>query len=195
MGVPRERAITSEIGLRDFQALAELRYLIRQFLDRSETMAGERGLTPQQHQLMLAIAGRPEGVAPTIGYLAERLLIRHHSAVGLVDRLEAQGLVEREPGADDRRRVNVRLTERGATVLRDLSASHRAELRLLAPRLVGALGAVVADIDRDDEGAGGPRPPRDHRLSWGVTAPRGGRDGRAAAGARRRRRAGSSLRD
>lgn len=145
MGVPRERAVTANVGLEDFRALAEFRYLIRQFLETSEDLARARGVTPRQHQLMLALAGRPAGVEATVGYLAGRLLIRHHSAVGLVDRLESQGLVERESGAGDRRKVIVRLTARGAELLRDLSEGHRSELRLLAPRLVAALGTVVGE--------------------------------------------------
>lgn len=135
--------IAAPIPLDDYRALAEFRFLIRQFLPFSEEMARARGLTPQQHQLMLALAGRPDGVEPTIGYLAERLRIRHHSAVGLIDRLVGEGLVVREHSPTDRRQVLVRLTDRGAALLADLSASHREELRSLAPRLVHALGAVV----------------------------------------------------
>lgn len=141
---PGPAAAEEGVSLDDYRALAELRFLIRQFLAFSEEMARAKGLTPQQHQLMLAIAGRPAGVAPTIGYLAERLRIKHHSAVGLVDRLVAQGLVEREMARSDRRQVLVRLTDRGATILQDLAASHREELQSLAPRLVRALGSVVS---------------------------------------------------
>lgn len=132
-----------DVAIGEFRALAEFRYLIRQFLETSETMARAHGLTARQHQLMLAIAGRPPEVVPTVGYLADRLLIMHHSAVGLVDRLAAQGLVERETGEEDRRQVVVRLTDRGAQLLRDLAASHREEIRLLAPHLVAALATVV----------------------------------------------------
>ncbi|MGH2460793.1 MAG: MarR family winged helix-turn-helix transcriptional regulator, partial [Chloroflexota bacterium] len=128
----------------DYQSLAECRYLIRRFLASSEELAKGKGMTPQQHLLMLAIAGRPAGEEPTIRYLADRLRIKHHSAVGLVDRLGAQGLIEREHSSIDRRQVFVRLTKQGAAVLENLSASHRQELRTLAPRLVDALRAVVS---------------------------------------------------
>ena len=137
------RSRSQAISATDYRALAQFRYLIRRFLAMSEEMAHQKGLTPQQHQLMLAIEGRDASAEPTIGYLAERLMIKHHSAVGLVDRLVAQGLVEREQAAADRRQVLVRLTERGETILRELSTSHRDELRVLAPHLVSALSSVV----------------------------------------------------
>jgi DNA-binding MarR family transcriptional regulator len=131
------------ISITDYRALAHFRFLIRRFLALSEEMAQAKGLTPQQHQLLLAIEGRPSDREPTIGYVAERLMIKHHSAVGLVDRLEAQGLVEREHCSDDRRQVLVRLTAKGTSILRDLAASHRQELRSLAPHLVDALSAII----------------------------------------------------
>lgn len=127
----------------DLPALAEFRYVIRRFLAASERMAQQTGLTPQQHQLLLAIQGRPSHAAPTIGYLAERLLIKHHSAVGLIDRLADEGLVIRETDPADRRQVLVRLTERGLTMLGRLSSAHRQEIRSLAPRLIEALGAII----------------------------------------------------
>jgi DNA-binding MarR family transcriptional regulator len=142
-GGSTEFVVEPEAVQRDYRALAEFRYLIRQFLAASEEMARERGVTPQQHQLMLAIAGRPPEAEPTIGYLAERLLLEHHSAVGLVDRLSAQGLVAREQHAIDRRQVLVRLTDRGQAMLDNLAASHRQELRQLGPQLVTALAKVV----------------------------------------------------
>jgi DNA-binding MarR family transcriptional regulator len=129
----------------DYQALASFRYFIRRFLATSETLARRQELNPQQHQCMLAIAGRPPGMVPTIGYLAERLLIEHNSAVGLVDRLVSQGLAERRPGQEDRRQIHVYLTSRGTAVLEALSQGHRAELRVLAPRLVKALRYIVGE--------------------------------------------------
>ena len=134
----------TRITTADYSALAELRYLIRRFLASSEEMAKAKGITPQQHQLMLAIEGRLPGEKPTIRYLAERLRVKHHSAVGLVDRLCAQGLAQREHSSNDRREVFVRLTRQGAEVLENLSASHRQELRTLAPHLVDALRSVVS---------------------------------------------------
>src|SRR5262249_49506804 len=91
----------------DYQALANFRYLIRSFLAKSEMLAHQQDLSPQQHQCLLAIAGRATGLTPTVGYLAERLMIEHNSAVGLVDRLVSQGLVERRPHQEDRRQVLV----------------------------------------------------------------------------------------
>jgi len=139
------RPTADEIGEKDYRALAEFRRLIRQFLATSEAIARTHGLTPQQHQLMLAIAGRPAETEPNIGYLADRLKIKHHSAVGLVDRLAEQGLVARQPSQTDRRRVLVGLTEAGSWLLKELSAIHRAELRVLEPHLVQALSTVVEE--------------------------------------------------
>jgi DNA-binding MarR family transcriptional regulator len=93
------------------------------------------GLTPQQHQALLAIRGFPQGERMVIGELADRLQIQHHSAVGLVDRLEAQGLVVREPALTDRRQVFVTLTPQGAAVLGRLAAAHREELRRIGPQM------------------------------------------------------------
>ncbi|MBX6770731.1 MAG: winged helix-turn-helix transcriptional regulator [Chloroflexi bacterium] len=146
----------------EYCALAEFRYLIRDFLAASERIARAHGLSPQQHQLLLAVRGCPPGTEPTIGYLARRLLIRHHSVVGLVNRLARRGLVVRTPEGEDRRRVAVRLTAQGAAILRDLSAEHRREIRLRAPRLVEALGAVIALGTGDPlEGAVSPAPGED----------------------------------
>src|SRR5260221_8535245 len=100
------------ISKAEYETLASFRYLMRQFLHFSENAAEDIGLTPQQHQALLAIAGYPERDYVTIGELAERLQIRHNSAVGLVDRLVAQGLVMRSPGTD-RRVVHLRLTSHG----------------------------------------------------------------------------------
>ncbi len=141
---PRGQTGTRRSSAADYRALAEFRFLIRRFLASSEEMVRTKGITPQQHQLMLAIEGRAPGDEPTIRYLAERLRIKHHSAVGLVDRLSGQGLVERAHVSSDRRQVYVRLTARGAEVLEALSTGHRQELRTLAPRLVEALQSVVS---------------------------------------------------
>lgn len=123
----------------DHQALANFRYWLRQFLRFSEEAASAVGITPTQHQALLAVSGFPGRDRITIGELAERLQVRHHSAVGLVDRLVAQGLMRREQGRDDRRRVFVRLTPRGARLLERLSAAHEAELRRIGPELRAVL--------------------------------------------------------
>ena len=136
---------TASMSADDYRALARFRYLIRHFLKASEHLADERGLTPQQYQALVALAGRDPSDLPTVGYLAERLMIKHHSAVGLVDRLEAQGLVRRESNPGDRRQVLVRLTDHGEDLLADLASSHRRELRSLAPHLVTALAEIARE--------------------------------------------------
>ena len=129
----------------EYQALAEFRYELRRFLHFSERAARSAGLEPQQHQMLLALKGMPEGGQATIGILAERLQIEHHSAVELVDRMEARGLVRRVRAEDDRRFVLVQLTARGENLLPFLSLFHRAELRSVAPSLSQALKALRTD--------------------------------------------------
>ena len=130
----------------DYQALAELRYQIRRFLHISEEAARAAGIEPQQHQLLLAIKGLPDGFSATIGEVAERLQIQHHSAVGLVDRLEARGLVRRRRDQADGRQVVLDLTPSAETLLADLSRVHRRELRTIAPALVEALRSITAEV-------------------------------------------------
>jgi DNA-binding MarR family transcriptional regulator len=129
----------------DYRALAEFRFQIRTFLKNSEAAAQTVGLEPQQHQLLLTIKGLPEGASPTVGYLAERMLLKHHSAVELVDRCERSGLTTREHDAEDHRRVLVSLTAAGEDVLRRLSEVHEDELTSLAPHLIGALETIVRE--------------------------------------------------
>lgn len=119
----------------DYRALSEFRYLIRRFLEFSQTAAGAAGLTPRQHQALLAIRGFARGPGMTIGDLAERLRIRHHSAVELVDRLEAAGLARRAPDQSDHRRVHLELTPRAEARLEVLSLAHLDELDRLEPSL------------------------------------------------------------
>jgi DNA-binding MarR family transcriptional regulator len=140
---------TPSMSAEDYRALARFRYLIRSFLKASEHLADERGLTPQQYQAMVALAGRDPEDLPTVGYLAERLMIKHHSAVGLVDRLEAQGLVRRESNPGDRRQVLLRITDHGVNLLDELASSHRRELRSLAPHLVRALAEIARETGSD----------------------------------------------
>lgn len=118
----------------EYQALATLRYALRKFLRFSEEAAVAAGLTPQQHQALLAIKGFGQ-MAMTIGELAERLQLRHHSTVGLVNRLASQGLLKRKRAAADRRQVHLVLTTRGEAVLQKLSASHKEELRRIGPEI------------------------------------------------------------
>ncbi|HEX8815221.1 MAG TPA: MarR family transcriptional regulator [Terriglobales bacterium] len=126
----------------DYRALAELRYQLRRFLHFSEEMSREAGLEPHQHQLMLALKGMPEGTRPRIAELAERLQIRHHSAVELVDRLAKRGLIERQRGAD-RREVLVNLTPEGEWMLQRLSVAHQEELKTQGPILIAALEQAI----------------------------------------------------
>ena len=131
--------IENTLALSDYQALAELRYQIRRFLHFSEQAARRLSLEPQQHQLMLALKGLPAEMCPTVGALAERLQLQHHSTVELVNRLSAVGLVRRSRGGEDRRQVLLALTPKGEKVLRELSMGHKAELRTQGPALVDAL--------------------------------------------------------
>jgi len=132
----------AQISKEEYETLAAFRYQLRKFLHFSEQAAEAAGITPQQHQALLAVKGFPGRDYVTIGELAERLQIRHHSAVGLVDRLAAQNLVIRQPG-EDRRVVQVSLTQEGEAVLQRLTAVHREELREIGPRLVSLLEHIA----------------------------------------------------
>lgn len=132
-----------DLSLEQYHALAELRYQIRRFLGFSEEQVRVAGMEPQQHQLLLAIKGLPDGAIATIGELAERLQLRHHSVVELVNRLEKLGYVARVAGKQDRRQVIVHLTHSGANILRRLSLAHHQELEIAGPRLAKALRSVA----------------------------------------------------
>jgi DNA-binding MarR family transcriptional regulator len=118
------------------------RYVLRQFSSFSEAAARAEGLTTQSHQALLAIHGYPTDDAVTIGALSERLNIRHHSAVGLVDRLAARRLVRRRRDSNDARRVRLALSREGLVVLARLSRVHRDELRRIGPTLRRLLARV-----------------------------------------------------
>jgi DNA-binding MarR family transcriptional regulator len=118
----------SDLTTAEYQALARFRYALRVFVRFSEEAARRTGLTPNQHQLLLAVRGFP-GDAPTISDLAEWLQLRHNSTVELVDRAVEVGLLSRQTDSHDRRRQRLELTPRGAELLRSLSAAHREELR------------------------------------------------------------------
>ncbi len=134
----------------DYRALAAFRYHIRRFLQFSEAAAKAQGIEPQQHQMLLSIKALQTEEGPTIGGLAAHLLIRHHSAVGLLDRLEKQGLVERLRQPGNRRQARVVLTPAGEDKLQRLSAEHRSELRNSGPLLVEALGALLRRLVQHD---------------------------------------------
>ena len=127
----------------DFKAMAELRYQIRRFLRFSENAARQAGIEPQQHQLLLAVRGLPDKLKPTIGVLAERMQLQHHSTVELVDRLVDRGFLCRLRATDDRRQVLVKLTHDGEEFLKSLSLHHLQELQTAGPKLLQALQSVI----------------------------------------------------
>jgi DNA-binding MarR family transcriptional regulator len=127
----------------DYQALAEFRFALREFLEFSGSAAKNVGLTPQQHQAMLSIIGAPDGEAITIGFLAKRMLLKHHSTVELVDRLAELDLITRQHDAADRRKVLLSLTAKGRRLLTKLSAAHIEELRRIRP----VFAALLARLD------------------------------------------------
>lgn len=135
----------ADLSKADYEALASLRYTLRQFLRFSEEEAAAQGLAPQQHQALLAIKGFPGRDHVSITELAERLQVKHHSAVELVNRLVAEKLVLRESAEDDRRKVNVMLTARGLRVLSKLSAAHRQELRRIGADFRKVLDRITLD--------------------------------------------------
>jgi DNA-binding MarR family transcriptional regulator len=124
------------------RTLADFRYELRRFVHFSESAALEVGLQPQQHQLLLQISGAPAGTAVTIAYAAERLGLKHNSAVELVDRSVREGLLSRKSDADDKRRAILHITHRGKQLLGRLSGDHARELNELGPRLERALRQI-----------------------------------------------------
>ena len=133
----------SRISSSDYRALAAFRHEIRKFLAFSEQAAREAGIEPQQHQLLLAVRGLPEGSRPTIGAIAARLCVKHHTVVALVDKLEAGGLIERDRSTEDRREVLLRVTRDGEALLRGLSSLHRDQLQTAGPQMIRALQEIV----------------------------------------------------
>lgn len=132
-----------KLNTSSYRLLAAFRYEIRKFLAFSEGAARDAGVEPQQHQFLLAVRGLPEALRPTIGTIAERLCVQHHTAVALVDKLETRGFLLRERGVSDRREVLLRMTPEGEAILRALSAQHRAQLSVVGPSMVEALQALV----------------------------------------------------
>lgn len=142
--------MTESITTDDFQKLAAFRYQLRRFLRLSEEAARAVGLEPQQHQLLLAVKGLPDDRQASVGEIAERLQLQHHSTVELINRLEERGLVERERSEADRRQVLVRLTPHGDDLLHELSVFHRSELRTIGPNLIEALASILSGSDSVD---------------------------------------------
>ena len=129
MAAPDDVPSGPPLSKRDFEALARFRFGIRRYLRFSEETVRRHGLTPQQYQLLLAIKGFPDRDWAAVRELADRLQLRHHSVVELVNRAQSQGLVERAPHPTDARAVRVELTAEGERILARLSALHRDELR------------------------------------------------------------------
>ncbi len=135
--------MTAEITTDEYRALAELRYRIRHFLREGDAVAQAAGLEPQQYLLLLAIRGLPAGAEATIQTLAERLVLKHHSTVELIDRLETHGYVRRSRGRDDRRRVMVSLLPRGERLLEQVARHRIGELRSNGHALVRAIDQLL----------------------------------------------------
>ena len=136
----------------DYRALADWRYRIRQFLAFTERAARDAGLEPQQYQLLLMIKGLPPPLVPTISVLADRMAVRHHSMVELVDRLVDRGLVRRERGSADRREVMVILTAAAERVCRRISLKHQRQLKSAAPGLIEALSNTLREVGYEGNG-------------------------------------------
>ena len=135
----------SGLEQRDYERLLAFRTGLRRFLSWSGQQAGAAGITPAQHQLLLAVRGHPDPRGPTIGEIAGYLLVRHHSAVELIDRAVAAGLVARQADSQDARTVRIVLTERGRERLERLATSHLEEL----DRLTGQLHTLWTGLDAD----------------------------------------------
>src|SRR3981189_43692 len=140
-----------EITTAEYRALAELRYRIRKFVGEGDAVARAAGLEPQQYLLLLALRGLPEGVEATIRTVADRLALKHHSMVELIDRLEVHGYVRRSRSRDDRRRVLVSLLPRGEKLLEQVARHRISELRSGGAALVKAISALL-EADRSWRG-------------------------------------------
>jgi DNA-binding MarR family transcriptional regulator len=135
--------MAEKITSSEYRALAELRYRIRLFLREGDATARAQGLEPQQYQMLLAIRGFEAGELATIGTLAERLAIKHHSAVELIDRLEKRGYVKRLRDKEDRRQVHVMLLARGEKALASVVEERISELRATGAALVRAIETIL----------------------------------------------------
>ena len=161
--------VAAEITTDEYRALAELRYRIRHFLRDGDAVAQAAGLEPQQYLLLLTIRGLPAGEDATIRTLADRLALKHHSAVELIDRLEAHGYVRRTRGRDDRRRVLVSLLPRGERMLEDVVRQRINELRSYGHELVRAIDQLLEKTrklaDHDHTKPSSARRPRNRRQN------------------------------
>jgi DNA-binding MarR family transcriptional regulator len=149
--------MAEKITEQEYRALGELRYLIRRFVQEGDVKAKQAGLEPQQYLLLLAIRGLPPEVAATISTLANRLSLRHHSTVELIDRMESHGYVKRIRGREDRREVLVSLQPRGARLLEKVVAQRIIELRAHGRALVAAISSLLEPRARILTTKSGPR--------------------------------------
>jgi DNA-binding MarR family transcriptional regulator len=132
--------VVPQLHPEDYEALAAFRYAMRKFLSFSKrALAVEADLTPEQYEALLALKAFSRGSGLTISDLSERLQVKHHSAVGLVDKLEELSFVRRQQGTTDRRQVFVRLTPAGSRVLAKVAVLHRREMRIRSPEMIEAL--------------------------------------------------------
>ena len=143
------KAVQPALRTDEYAKLASFRFALRRFLRFSEQAAGRVGLTGQQYQAMLIVRSRANGDPVTIADLARELLVRHHSAVGLVDRLVAHGHLERDRASTDHRKVQVRLTPKGKRELGRLASIHRLKLHRITPDIFRALGALTGAWRRE----------------------------------------------
>ena len=137
-----DTAPDSDLSRSQYAAIAAFRYELRRFLVFSEAAAASVGLPPQQHQALLVIAGYEGPARPTVGVVADKLLIAAHTAAELVARMEVAGLVTKQASASDRRRVELALTPKAAELLHRLTAAHLEELKTLEPALARAVGRL-----------------------------------------------------
>jgi DNA-binding MarR family transcriptional regulator len=147
--------MAQKITEREYSALAELRHLIRRFVQEGDAAARQAGLEPQQYLLLLAIRGLPPGQDASIRALAERLSLRHHSTVELIDRMEARGFVKRMRGREDRRQVLISLQPRGEKLLERVVEHRIIELRANGRELVQAITALLEPKRRPSSNSGG----------------------------------------
>jgi DNA-binding MarR family transcriptional regulator len=140
--------IIEDLSHEQYEQLLQLRTGLRRFLHWSEEQAEEQGLTPAQHQLLLAIRGSSASRGPTVGELSQALVLRHHSVVGLVDRAQAAGLVTRRRDPSRHSLVHVQLTDRGRKALRGLALVHLREIAELAPAMQALWQAIAATDER-----------------------------------------------
>jgi len=148
MATKRKAELPRPLQTADYVRLATFRWALRRFLHFSESATAKVGLTGQQYQALLVVRSHSGQVPVTINDLARQLLIRHHSAVGMVDRLASLGLLVRAGIPEDRRKVQLRLTRKGKQVLGSLAAIHRQKLRRIGPDIHGTLGELAGAWDR-----------------------------------------------